>query len=263
MRLPTASGSVSPASQQVAHLERRLGVRLFDRSSTGMRPTDAGRRLADIAAQTVRTMGGLRRMATSVRRIGVPRGVEGGVLDALESRFGAATEFVALDSSRAKRALGRDVDAAIVRGPVSPPTPRIVSNVLRAAPLGVLLGGTHVLATRKEIEWSELAGQSLLWFDEHRAPEYAAWLLGFCRAHGWRPRLRRLDPAGTRLVTNALRREADLVALRPEGDACLKGLTWVPLVHPIHRRSGSYSFRECPCRYQQLSTGADGADSCR
>lgn len=218
-------------SQQVTQLERRLGVRLFDRSATGMRPTDAGRRLLGIATRTLQAMNDLGAPASAVRRIGVPRGTDSGVLEILTGRFGTAIEFVALDTSRAQRALGRTVDAAVVRGPITP-VREAASTVLRTTPLGVLVSSDYLLAARDEIEWADLEGMSLLWFDERRAPEYAAWLLGCCHEHGWRPRLRVLDPAGTQLVADALRRETNLVALRPQQERQMAGLSWVRLADP-------------------------------
>ncbi len=218
-------------SQQITRLERRLGVRLFDRAATGMLPTDAGRRLLGIATRTLQAMNDLGAPASAVRRIGVPRGTDAGVLEALTSRFGTAIEFVSLDTSRAQRALGRRVDAAVVRGPIAPAR-GVAPTLLRIAPLGVLVGSGHSLGDREEIEWADLDGLSLLWFDERRAPEYAAWLLNCCHEHGWRPRLRVLDPAGTQLVADALRREPDLIALRPRQEARMAGLSWVRLVDP-------------------------------
>lgn len=218
-------------SQQVAQLERRLGVRLFDRSATGMHPTDAGRRLLGIATPTLQAMNDLGAPASTVRRIGVPRGADSGVLEILTSRFGTAIEFVALDTSRAQRTLGRKVDAAVVRGPIAR-VRGVASIVLRTAALGVLVSSDHPLAGRDTVEWADFDSLSLLWFDERRAPEYAAWLLDCCHEHGWRPRLRVLDPAGTQLVADALRRETNLVALRPQQERPIPGLSWVRLADP-------------------------------
>lgn len=217
-------------SQQIAQLERRLGVRLFDRSATGMRLTDAGRRLLAIATETVRALHDLARLASGVLRIGVPRGIDASVLQTLTNRFGAEVDFVALDSSRAGRALGREIDLAVVRGPMKPQR-GVTATVLRRTPLGVLMSSEHHLAQQTEASWTVLSGQSLLWFDERRAPEYAAWLLDRCHEHGWRPALHRLDPAGSALVADALRRDVNLVALRPEHERGIggDGLAWVPL----------------------------------
>lgn len=216
-------------SQQVTQLERRLGVRLFDRSATGMRPTDAGRHLLAIATRTLRSLQGLAEVASSIRCVGVPRGMDSDMLNALTGRFGPATEFVALDSSRALHAIGWKVDAAIVRGPFAP-VRGVAATVLCQHPLGILVNADQEIAEREVLEWTDLDGLSLLWFDERRAPEYARWLVDYCHQHGWRPRLRVLDPAGSQLVADALRRETDLVALRPRPEQQIRGLSWVPLV---------------------------------
>ena len=46
-------------SQQVAQLERRLGVRLFDRSSSGMRLSDAGNLLVGVSTRTIQALNDL------------------------------------------------------------------------------------------------------------------------------------------------------------------------------------------------------------
>lgn len=50
--------------------------------------------------------------------------------------------------------------------------------------------------------------------------------------NSWRLRLRPLDPAGARLVADALRRETGLIALHPRTEAPIPDLTWVPLADP-------------------------------
>lgn len=68
-----------------------------------------------------------------------------------------------------------------------------------------------------------------MWFDETRAPEYAAWLLDECRKNGWHPELYRVDPPVSQIVNDALRQSADLVALRPKLSELPAGLRWIPL----------------------------------
>ena len=216
-------------SQQVAQLERRLGVRLFDRSSSGMRLSDAGNLLVGVSTRTIQALNDLGQHGIFVQRVGVPRGIDRDTLDSLVHRFGAHVSFKPIDSSRAEKLLGREIDAAIVRGPLTLSQPHTTTEQLRTAPLGVLVQSDHHLAAQQQINWAELLGQSLLWFDERRAPEYAKWLLDYCRSRGWRPAPHRLDPAGSTLVANALRTSSSLVALQPQDPRPADGLTWVPL----------------------------------
>ncbi|QUC08318.1 IS30 family transposase [Arachnia rubra] len=162
-------------SQQVAQLERRLGVRLFDRSSSGMRLSDAGNLLVGVSTRTIQALNDLGQHGIFVQRVGVPRGIDRDTLDSLVHRFGAHVSFKPIDSSRAEKLLGREIDAAIVRGPLTLSQPHTTTEQLRTAPLGVLVQSDHHLAAQQQINWAELLGQSLLWFDERRAPEYAKW----------------------------------------------------------------------------------------
>lgn len=219
-------------SQQLIRLEQRLGTRLFDRSSAGMRPTEQGKRLARIAESVTRELGGFSNAAGTVRRVGVPRGIGAEVFRMLTDRLGEAVEFVPMDSARAQSAIGREVDAALLRGPVLSSAPGIGLSEIRAAPLGVLAGSRHRLAGRDLIEWEDLTEQVLLWFDERRAPHFARWLRDYCRARGWSPQTRRLDPAGSQIFEDALRRNGDTVALVPCPSVVPRGLVWVPLSDP-------------------------------
>ncbi|WP_181157099.1 MULTISPECIES: LysR family transcriptional regulator [unclassified Microbacterium] len=219
-------------SQQLLRLEQRLGVRLFERSPAGMRPTERGEQLGQIAERMTRELEELSEVAGVIRRIGVPRGTDAEVLGMLTDRFGDAVEIVALDSGRALHAIGREVDAALLRGPVLSLKPGVELSEVRVAPLGVLHGSGHELAGRGLINWEDLDGQTLLWFDDRRAPDFAQWLLECCRTHGWTPQTRRLDPAGAQIFEDALRRSRDTVALTPCPRVLPWGLAWIPLSDP-------------------------------
>jgi len=89
-------------SQQIARLERRLGVRLFERSAVGMRPTGAAVRLAGIVRPGLVALLELGSATPpSTTRVATPRGVSSALLDALAERYTGAVEFCRVDSARA------------------------------------------------------------------------------------------------------------------------------------------------------------------
>ena len=88
--------SQSALSQTVSALEREIGVELLERSSTGVRPTEAGAALLEEARavlaryhQAVRTMGSYRNEDAGVIRLGIPLELAPGVLPGALAKFGA------------------------------------------------------------------------------------------------------------------------------------------------------------------------------
>jgi DNA-binding transcriptional LysR family regulator len=88
--------SQSALSQTITNLEREVGVKLLVRSSTGVRPTAAGKTLLGEAravlarhAQAVRTMADYTSDGSGVIRLGIPLELPPSVLPATLSRFGA------------------------------------------------------------------------------------------------------------------------------------------------------------------------------
>lgn len=221
-------------SQQIGRLARRMGGRLFDRSAVGMTPTDLGVRLAELARRQLLELAALTPAAGPVDRVGIPRGTTPAVLQRLVDTLGNAISFHRVDSADALAALeAGDIDAAVVHMPPARVGAAWLAKLrvteMEPIPLGALMSAQHPLAARTVLRWSDLAGQDLVWFAESRAPAYADWLLSSCRRQGWRPQLRRIDPAGSAVVEDALRRGGNLVALRPQPDPTPTGLRWAEL----------------------------------
>lgn len=93
------------ASQRLARLERRVGVRLFDRDTQGARPTPAG---AELARQAGHILGHLERAYDAARAAGESRRLRVGAFYSLaESLFPVLGEL-----------LGSDVEEVADHGPV-------------------------------------------------------------------------------------------------------------------------------------------------
>lgn len=117
------------------------------------------------------------------------------------------------------------VDATLGREP-GPGSRRIGHE-----PLGALVGEASPLARRELVDHATLGGLRVAWFDEARAPEYAARVRAHLRDRGceptWEP-----HPTRSSVLNAALRDDPTLVALRPRTTGA--GLVWRPLVDPPH-----------------------------
>lgn len=153
-------------SQQVARLERELGVRLLDRSPRHVRLTDAGRRVLDTARETLAAADRVRAAADgSVVRIGTAPGLTARLergIDAL--RAGApAFEVVLMDLPVTARlnALRRgELDLALARGVLSAPGLQVLPTWWE--PLHAVVSSRHALAHgRDTVSVTDLAGSVL------------------------------------------------------------------------------------------------------
>ncbi|MFE2754312.1 LysR family transcriptional regulator [Actinosynnema sp. NPDC059335] len=181
-------GIVQPAvSQQVARLERELGVRLLDRTPRRVRLTDAGLRVlaaardALAAAERVRAVA--HRLPGTVR-IGTAPGLTGRLergIDALRAA-NPRLDVVLVDlplPARLTAVRQGELDLALARGPVAAPGVRVLPAW--SEPLHAVVSVRHRLADRAAVSPRDLAGFAL------RAPS------------------RRADPPLHDAITSALR----------------------------------------------------------
>jgi DNA-binding transcriptional LysR family regulator len=222
-------------SQQLRQLEKRCGVALFIRSSTGMELTAAGCMLRDLAVDGIAVMRTLRGPASERLVVGVPRGVRSDVLDAARGALGDRVHisFAPADSSRHAALLDTGaLDAAIVRGPRPPST--YPERLLARHTMDVVLADQHPLAGRDQLRWADLADDELLWFDSRRAPEYSAAVIAALDERGWKPKLRIVNTSSDALFRDALVRGGRIVALRPaEHQGQPQGIVAIPIDDPV------------------------------
>lgn len=192
--------SQPPLSQQIQVLERVLGVRLFDRSRSGVRLTPeaeailpAVQRLSDQA----------RRLEVSVleAKEGRARSLLVGAINSAmfhplavilrELRLRMPEMHVSLlemDSADALTALEREeIDVAFVRADT-------VSAPLRAEPLAterlvVAIPVEHAMATRLSLSLTELATEPMVMCPRRVSPVYVDCITSACRAAGFSPRV--------------------------------------------------------------------------
>ncbi len=111
-------------SQQVARLERELGVQLFDRSARAIRLTEAGQRFLPAARAVLVSVDQARAAATGRSGHAVRLGTSTGLGERLETVVaelaakGVQVELVSTSTrARLDRVRGGQLDAAFVRGP--------------------------------------------------------------------------------------------------------------------------------------------------
>ena len=189
--------SQSALSQTVSALERELGTKLLERTSTGVRPTQAGTTLlAEARAvlaryhQAVRTMSSYSTEFSGVIRLGIPLELAPDVLPAALAKFDAgsphtrvvpqhlstAGQFIALRSGQLdvglvrERPSGSEFDAMLVA--------QESLGVLLSSKLAARLAGADGVALEEltELHWVGFPrSASPAWFDE---------LTGILRRHG-------------------------------------------------------------------------------
>jgi DNA-binding transcriptional LysR family regulator len=189
--------SQSALSQTVSALERELGVKLLERTSTGVRPTEAGTTLLGEARavlaryhQAVRTMSNFSAESSGVIRLGIPLELAPDVLSTALGKFAAEsprTRVVPQHLSTAAQfaALrGDQLDVGLVRE--RPSGSEFDSMLVAREPLGVLLSSTIAarLAGSGEIELDQLDELHWVSFPRLSSPAWYDEVTGILRSHG-------------------------------------------------------------------------------
>jgi DNA-binding transcriptional LysR family regulator len=189
--------SQSALSQTVSTLERELGVTLLERTSTGVRPTEAGATLLVEARailaryhQAVRTMSGYTTESGGVIRLGIPLELAPDVLPAALANFAGqsphtrvvpqhlstAAQFLALRSDQ--------LDVGLVRE--RPSGSEFDAMLVAQEPLGVLISSKLVarLAGPDGVQLDQLAELQWVGFPRSGSPAWYDELTGILRSHG-------------------------------------------------------------------------------
>jgi DNA-binding transcriptional LysR family regulator len=187
-----------PLSQQIAKLERELGVRLLERGARGVRVTPAGAALltearlllarAEEAIRIVRNVG--HGQSGAVRIGSVASGFSGVLLELLPA-FRAAYPAVLplvyeMEAVPQLEALTHGtLDIAFLR--VTDPYPGVTLCPLVAEPLVAALPERHPLAARDRVPLAELAAEPFVAFPRAAAPEAFDAITAACRAAAFTP----------------------------------------------------------------------------
>ncbi|PSM17370.1 LysR family transcriptional regulator [Nitratireductor sp. StC3] len=163
----------SSISRRIKLLEEELGILLFERSTRGVRLTEAGRRFVEgVAAgidqldHAVKTAGAFACGDLGRIRIGVHALAPGSFLDGLLAGYREAhpqviieiAEGTAHDSIHQLRT--RELDIAFVAG--APDLPDCHTRRIWHEPLFAALPANHALVDRSGVTWADLAGETFL-----------------------------------------------------------------------------------------------------
>ena len=203
-------------SQQIARLERQLGVRLFDRTRTRVELTEAGaaalepaRTAVDAAAAVEEIVRGHAEGETGELRLGLSPGVHY-VAQSLLSEFARRRPAVRVRASQdssgalAEQVADGRLDLAI--GFCTEPRAGVECEPLRDEPAVLAVAGDHPLARRASVALAELSGETFALVDARDGAGYNRAVVERCRAAGFEPRTRP-DPRGPMAWETAVRSE--------------------------------------------------------
>lgn len=194
----------SAVSQHLSALEREVGVDLVERAGRGVKPTDAGRRLAldaervlaalDVAQSTAHE---LTVQDHSALRVAAFPSVVLGVLAPALARLRRTQPDLTVDVIDVEGIAGLDhvrlgrANLAVVDDwgwDLGTKQPGLTVVPLMADPLHVLLSTRHPLAAADGVRWSDLARED--WVIEHGDSLFTEQIAAHCRRAGFEPRVR-------------------------------------------------------------------------
>lgn len=226
-------------SRQIRQLEQDLGVRLLDRTTHSVEPTEAGQLLIDRGAALCdeadrlwRDVRGFARGEHGTLSIGygTSTGYETApaLLAALTDRHPGITTTTRLLPTAEIVAGVADgtLDAGLVRCP--PPAPELVRTLVRLEPQDVLMPRNYPLADGPAVDVAALAAETLLVHPREANPGHYDAIMSIVARAGIKPRLMRrltFDTAHTPVAHG----EAVSVVGKSAVPGLPAGLVWRPL----------------------------------
>jgi DNA-binding transcriptional LysR family regulator len=196
--------SQSPLSRQIAQLEEKLGLTLFERSQQRIRLTRDGR---TFLAETQAFLTHASRLEGLAKRLG--RGDEGGLcVGYIENAMHAGVLPAGLRTLRATRpnvhvALyslhsseqleglrQRSLDIALVCDATPPDDPDLESMQVLSDPMILAMPEGHPLAALKEVTPADLAGQEWIAVRHHETGEHHHNFVATCVRAGFTPQIK-------------------------------------------------------------------------
>jgi len=192
--------SQSALSRQMQALEGEVGGALFERTSSGIRPTDAGhalaRAIAPVLADYETALAEARRLARVQRdllRVGYLGSVAHTFLDpALTSlrKTHPEVKVKLLDQSPGEQIAALregEIDLAITGQEGGFAASEFYTRKLATLPVVAVLPADHRLAVKKQLSLGELRGERFVSSPEEDMPGRDRWIIQLCRRAGFRP----------------------------------------------------------------------------
>jgi DNA-binding transcriptional LysR family regulator len=203
-------------SQQIARLERQLGVRLFDRTRTRVELTEVGAAALESARTAVEAAAAVEEVArghaggeAGELRLGLSPGahyVAQSLLAEFARRRPAVRVRASQDSSGALAEQVADGRLDLAIGFCTEPRAGVQCEWLLDEPAVVAVASDHPLAGRTRVALAELSAETFALVDSHDGAGYNRAVAERCRAAGFEPRTRP-DPRGPMAWETAVRSE--------------------------------------------------------
>lgn len=194
------SVSQSTVSRRIQILERRIGVALFDRNSSGVRATEAGERFLREAAvgakhlsQAVDTIAQARRGSIGLLRIGLMACLAGGflaeLLAAYHRRFPAIDVIFedATSQINASALLNGRLDVAFMPGDAQLPGCR--AERLWDETIYLAVPASHPTASFDKVRWEDVSHETFLVKADATKSEVENYLMRHLSGSGRRPKI--------------------------------------------------------------------------
>ena len=193
--------SQSTLSRQMQALEAELGGPLLERTTAGVRPTDAGHALANslpsVLAGYDSAIAEARRLARGQRdliRVGYLASAAQSFLDPALSairRNHPEVKVKLLDLSPGEQiaALRKgEIDLALIGQEGASLSNEFYTRKLATLPVVAVLPADHPLASKKQISLKELRGECFISVADTDLPGRDRWITQLCRRAGYRPK---------------------------------------------------------------------------
>jgi DNA-binding transcriptional LysR family regulator len=228
--------SQPPLSARIKGLERELGIVLFDRTSRGVRLTDAGRRLLPAARRAVEAFDDARCVAENARsianrtiRVGLPPDTSQDTIETftrtvhdqdpdLNPYIYEATTAQQLDALRR-----REFDLGVVRHPVQ--ASGLVMSTTLSAPAGATMAPGHPLARCESVSIADMNDYPLILFPRSVAPGLYDETVAVLTNAGLRP----VRIENVVRLASALLITENAIAVRNQAAVHSAELVWRPL----------------------------------
>jgi DNA-binding transcriptional LysR family regulator len=187
-----------PVSRHIRDLETELGVRLFERNSSRVFLTDAGRCFLNEARVVLQHVSQAAEAARQVSngwagtvRVGIANGL-GNVVSRVMNEYLRRASRVEIDvlaipsGFQSEAITHRKIDVGFMRPPID--AAQLVSASLFLEPFSVVLRKASALAKRKVLHVSDLADETLLLIDRRISPGVYDRTLALFREQGIEPK---------------------------------------------------------------------------
>jgi DNA-binding transcriptional LysR family regulator len=221
--------SQSAITRQMQSLELDFGVRVLERTSAGVRPTDGGQALAERAKTLLADYDST---VAEVRRLG--RGESerlriGYIASAVQEYLGPALAVLRRANPRLKVKMldqtpgemiialrqGK-IDLALTLLGIDLLSRDFYARKIATVRSLVALPVSHRFATERQVSLSELKGETFVRGSDDEVPGYTERIIQFCRKHGgFRPRLATIDKFNSLVESLSLAANEEAISIQP------------------------------------------------